>query len=524
MSWSGSPAGLIVVALSIFAAVMAADSGAFAVANRELLVLGLLATAWVAIQAALAWRAGRAQATPVIFVREGAVRRSSGQFLGGDRLRTVSLAVESGQAVVLERSGLFSRVLSPGLSVLLPGETVYKVVATQPRTLSGNVACVTRDGITVTVDFEVSAQIMPRAGDGSARESFVNGAPRATVAQRASEDPLWSEDALVRAAYETHSWESAVLGLSRSSLRDQFARSYLADIELPAVSPQGTISLESFQLRCHRRISAASRPLGISIQRFRIANLGIPSELAGGSLLDGRARRAGVKLHRAQSEDTESSSLRRTAIRLAGVLGGGPFLSFRQAMRSRTGNVIIPSVLLEGHRWLGRALGQADPIPFDLLPDRLHYDIQIHGHKFQAAGLYNDEHLLFATLPEPVDGDIVALVVDGQIELRRYCQMTDHILLEPERESQPALALASSDDLAASLRARYSGSAPPIEVRPAVTVKILGRAAIAFQPQPESGGRTAERSPRKVDARRDPEPRDMPAAPAGETETADAAG
>ena len=503
MSATRSLVGLLIATLALFAAILVGDSGGVAVVNREPLILGLLATAGLAVQSALAWRAVRRQATPVIFVREGAVRRSSGQIAANDRLRSVSLAVESGQAVVVECNGLFSRVLGPGLSALLPGETVYKVVSTQPRALIGNVACATRDGITVTVDFEVSAQIMPRADDGAAWGSSPEAAHTATPSPLPPVEPRWSEDALVRAAYETHSWESAVLSLARSSLREQFARSYLSDIQLPAVSPHGTISLESLQSRCLRRMSVASSLLGISIQHFQIAHLGVPSEVAGGNLSAWRARRPDDKPHRTQPQDDDTAGQSWTAIRLASVLGGGPFVTFRQAMRARTGEVIVPDILLEGHRWVGRVLGQTDPVPYELLPDRIHYDIQVHGRNFQAAGLCDGEHLLFASLPEPADGDIVAVVVDGQMELRRYWQKADHVLLEPERESQPLVALAVSDELAASLMARYSGRGPSIEIRQAASVKVLGRAAIAFRPQSSASRPTADRAAPKMEPRGD---------------------
>ncbi|MDP3045884.1 MAG: hypothetical protein Q8O07_00190, partial [Chloroflexota bacterium] len=113
--------------------------------------------------------------------------------------------------------------------------------------------------------------------------------------------------------------------------------------------------------------------------------------------------------------------------------------------------------------------------------------------------------LLFASLPDPADGDIVAVVVDGQMELRRYWQKTDHVLLEPERESQPLVALASSDELAASLMARYSGSGPAIEIRQAASVKVLGRAAIAFRPQSSASRATADRAAPKMEPRGDPD-------------------
>jgi regulator of protease activity HflC (stomatin/prohibitin superfamily) len=499
MSASRSFVGLVLVTLAIVVAILAGDSGGIIVVNRELLIFGLLAATALVVQSALAWHSARSQARPVVFVREGVVRRSSGQIAGGDRLRSVSLAVDSGQAVVLERNGLFSRVVGPGTTKLRPGETLYKVVATQPRTLVGTLVCDTRDAITVSVDFEVSAQIMPRSDYGGAVLAPAVGSFPVGAVLAPPSIPRWSEDALVRAAYETHSWESAALSLTRSILREQFAHSYIADFYLPGVSPQETVALESLQSRCRRRLSSSGSVLGISIPRFEITHLGLPLEIAAGSLSVGRARQLADRERLTGILGDAADSRPRTAIRLASVLGGGPFVTFRQAMRARTGDVIVPYVLLEGKRWVGRAWARSDPVPYDLRPDRIHYDVQVHGANFQAAGLRDGEHALFASLPEPADGDIVAVALDGQMELRRYRQKADHVLLEPERESQPLVAVAPNDDLVANLRASYKGSEPPIEVRQAAALKILGRAAIAFQPEAFASRMGFERAAPDVD-------------------------
>jgi hypothetical protein len=518
MSAARSLAGLIVVTLAIFAAILAGDSGNVGLVSRETLTLGLLATAELAVQSALAWRGARGQATPVIFVREGAVRRSSSQAPGNDRLRSVSLAVESGQAVVVERNGLFSRILGPGLSLLQPGETVYKVVSTLPRSLIGKVTCATREGITVIVDFEVSAQLKPGSGEKATRGARPNPAQKATSAQLPPAEPGWSEDALVRAAYETHSWQTAVLSLARSSLREQFARSYLSDLQLPAISPGGAIPLETIESRSRRQAAAASSHLGISIQALRVVHLGLPPQLAQGDLSIRTAPPSVDEQRPASLEDDGMPSQTRTAIRLASVLAGGPFATFRQAMRARTDEVTVPDVLLEGRRWVGRALGRADSTPFEMLPDRVHYDIQVHGPGFEAAGLHDGDHLLFASLPEPGDGDIVAVLVDGQVELRRFWQKADHVLLEPERESQPLIAVPSGGAAPGSLRAQYGGSVPAIEIRQASSVKILGRAAIAFQPEAEASRESANRVAPKTEPYRcaEADTLDSPAPPAAD--------
>jgi hypothetical protein len=98
----------------------------------------------------------------------------------------------------------------------------------------------------------------------------------------------------------------------------------------------------------------------------------------------------------------------------------------------------------------------------------------------------------------------VAVALDGQMELRRYRQRADHVLLEPERESQPLVAVASNDDLVANLRASYKGSEPPIEVRQAAALKILGRAAVAFRSEASPGHAAVGRAGPMVHATNDP--------------------
>ncbi len=495
--------GLVIAALLLSAAIVAGDTGGGGAYSRATLVLALLAVAALAVQSALLWRTATGEGTPIVLIRGGAVQRSA----GGHRSRPVSLSVESGQAVVVERNGLFYRVVGPGLTALLPGETVYKVVSTQPRTLTGALTCATRDGIPVTLEFEVSARIMATADDGIDR----GGAPQAALAHAAPFEPRWSEDALIRAAYETHSWETAALGLARSSLRALFESTYLSDLCLPAVSPQGTTSLESLQSRCGRRMSTLGAQLGISIEGFQIVHLGLPPELASGNLPAGRGRRQASLPAALRTEDDTSSGEGWTAIHLASVLGGGPFVTFRQAMRAPMGEVTIPDVLFGGQRWEGRSLGQTDPNPYALPPECVHFDVQVHGRAFQEAGIASGDHVLFASRPEPSDGDIVAVLLEGRLELRRFWQKTDHVLLEPERESQPPVAVVAGDEDTASMQARYGGSDPAVEIRPAAAVKVLGRAAIAFRPQAvgnRAGGRRAS-SMQVPPGEEDAEPQDV---------------
>ena len=472
-----TPAALLLASLAIasgaFVAVFYGDVTGHAFFARETAVLVVLGGSLGATLATLSWRARTRTADRFLLVRDGNVLtiRTGAPHQKGRN--AVALVVESGQAVVLERYGRFSRVLPPGLGQLLPGETVYKIVPTRSRTLQDSVECATKDAIPLNVQFEVSAAIMPApARTDSPTITPPDNESRPTT--RPGLAPAWSEDAVVRAAYETHSWEAAVLTTARSMLREECVRAYLDDvIDLHAVA-RPLFSLDALEERTRAKLSATARSWGVNILGFRILQATPPEEVTRTALSQWQTRRRPNSLQRTRPQPT-------AAIRIAPLVQRGPFRTLRQALRDSQVSVLAGLTVIGGRDFVGRPLGELGTPSAELRPDRTYFAMQVHGQSLSDLNAADGDYLLMESAQEASHGDVVAVALDGQVSLRRYWNRADHTLLQPEAESQPLTVLVETPRLIDVLQREYSTHEREVEVREATDAKILGRAVLTFK-------------------------------------------
>ena len=182
------PAGLLLLVLGAAAALAAGDRAGGPAVDRAWIGLVGLAAALLLVIVIMSRRRRQNSEPALLVARDGALRRGAGAD-GADasRRRAVPVVVLGGQAAIAERLGRLSRVLTPGQHTLAPGEVIARVVNTTSRTLAGTVEASTKDGVPVTVEFQLEARVLTEAAPNSrGRERPRLARSRVAVAHRAA--------------------------------------------------------------------------------------------------------------------------------------------------------------------------------------------------------------------------------------------------------------------------------------------------------------------------------------------------
>ena len=108
------------------------------------------------------WRFGQMGFSPFLLIQEGHI------FQGEDKVLTRAggpgnMLIYNDSAVVLERAGRLTRVERSNFAFLGPFEKIYKVIDLRPKRQVYKVEAMTREGIPVTCEADISYQI--RGGD-----------------------------------------------------------------------------------------------------------------------------------------------------------------------------------------------------------------------------------------------------------------------------------------------------------------------------------------------------------------------
>ncbi|MBL0942040.1 MAG: S24 family peptidase [Alphaproteobacteria bacterium] len=63
------------------------------------------------------------------------------------------------------------------------------------------------------------------------------------------------------------------------------------------------------------------------------------------------------------------------------------------------------------------------------------------------AGINDNDLLIANPLSKPVDGSLVAVMIDNHLTVRRYFDLGHHICLAPENVNYPAIEMINQDEL-----------------------------------------------------------------------------
>ena len=368
------PAGLLLLVLGAAAALAAGDRAGGPAVDRAWIGLVGLAAALLLVVVIMSRRRRQNSEPALLVARDGALRRGAGAD-GADasRRRAVPVVVLGGQAAIVERLGRLSRVLTPGQHTLAPGEVIARVVNTTSRTLAGTVEASTKDGVPVTVEFQLEARVLteaaPNRGDANVRALPGQGSPSP------AEQP--AQDAVVLAANRLPNWELSALHAARNALRDSLARTYLDEIYDLAARGRDSNPFGALADQTRARLDDETRAWGVTVKRVRIGRVTLPPEVIRSAIEAWQHRQeaasganpVSILAALAPEAPAQDTTLPPARIRLLPIIGRGQANSLREALRQRLGFVVTSSLDVDGRPHGLQGVGPGPAADLILRPD-----------------------------------------------------------------------------------------------------------------------------------------------------------
>ncbi len=217
---------------------------------------------------------------PFLLIKEGKIAGGNGSVLhrvGGPGY----LVIYNDTAVITERGGRLQRLLGTGFPLLERFEKVWEVIDLRPQRWVYEVSAMTRDGIPVVCEADVSFQIDNRVPDGS-------GGLQAK--QPTDKEPYpYAPDAVFRAAtsrwIRDPDWKGppmdwagrVVVGFTEGILRNILAEYRLDWLIAPAGS-DGRIPREVIRERLEQQLREAAQKVGARILRVHLGEIRVKDE------------------------------------------------------------------------------------------------------------------------------------------------------------------------------------------------------------------------------------------------------
>lgn len=217
---------------------------------------------------------------PYLLIKEGKVARGNGTILhrvGGPGY----LVIYNDTVVITERGGRLERLLGTGFPFLERFEKVWEVIDLRPQRWVYEVSAMTRDGIPVTCEADVSFQIDDRVADESG-----NLQPQ----QPTSEEPYpYAREAVFRAAtsrwIRDPDWKGppmdwagrVVIGFTEGILRNILAE-YRLDWLLAPTGSDSQIPREAIRKRLEEELEKEAPRVGAKILRVDLGEIRVKDE------------------------------------------------------------------------------------------------------------------------------------------------------------------------------------------------------------------------------------------------------
>jgi regulator of protease activity HflC (stomatin/prohibitin superfamily) len=437
------------------------------------LLAGLLLVAQCALLAVAEWR----RYGTVLFVRDGGLSWSRSGPAGQRQGRRIRLQVAAGQAVVLERLGQFSRVLGPGSARLLPGETVFRVISTEPLTISGAVDCSTKDGIPVDVAFEIRAQLQSAGGADIDRTPA--SARQEDSSRKAHQSAAWSPEAVARAAYEGGNWDGALIGLARAVLRDLTARSYLGELMARAGALDSDRSVGSLAERARVQMVDSARAFGVAVPSLRIVAFRLPPAFAESAMSAWSPLAATGGMATADGNLAPRDA--RGRLVLAPVISGESFSTLRKAARNAAVSLHTSRAGAAGHVVEVTRLAGC-PAAIALRPNASLFAMEVRDGGLADLGAEPGDLVILESGDSLANDRVLAVIADGRPSLRRCWLKADHALLTGASPRTLPIAMVEHETQRGSVAATYADLGIPVDVRASNQVKVIASGLAVLRP------------------------------------------
>ena len=464
------PAALLVLALGAVAALIAGDRAGGQAADRAWIGLVGLAAGLLLVVVTLSRRQRRGSEPTLLVARDGALRRGAGAD-GTDpsRRRAVPVVVLGGQAAIVERLGRMSRVLTPGQHTLAPGEVIARVVNTTTRTLAGTLEAATKDGVPVSVEFQLEARVLTEAAPTPARGDVSGRALPGLSLPSHAELPV--QDAVVQAANRLPNWELAALHAARNALRDSLERTYLDEIFDFRARGRDSNPFAALADQTRARLDDETRAWGVTVKRVRIGRVTLPPEVVRSAIEAWQHRQeavsgsAPVSLPAAVAADAsaQDDAPPPAKIRLLPIIGRGQAVSLREALRQRLGYVVTSTLDVDGRPHVLQSVGPGPAVDWSLRPDAVLFAVQVGTGGVAGTAASPGDYLLFEQNEALLDGRVIALAEGGQVVLGSASRRRGHYLVQTDGAGEPPLALVESEAELQTVAAAFARD--QIEVR-----------------------------------------------------------
>jgi regulator of protease activity HflC (stomatin/prohibitin superfamily) len=210
---------------------------------------------------------------PWLRITEGKAENSEGHTLsqaGGPG----HLVMYNDSAVLLERAGQFTRIRGTGFVSLEPFEKIYDVVDLRPQRWVYPVSAMSKEGIPVTCDAEISYQIDYEDLEPTEEEPYP--APEHTIFRAAV--CTWIREANRPMETRTMNWSGRVIiSDTEGSLRSILSQ-YPLD-RLIGLIPDGSNPREEIRCELEKRLRASVPKLGARILNVTLGDIKVDDEI-----------------------------------------------------------------------------------------------------------------------------------------------------------------------------------------------------------------------------------------------------
>jgi regulator of protease activity HflC (stomatin/prohibitin superfamily) len=185
------------------------------------------------------------------------------------------LVVYNDSAVLLDQAGRFTRVELSGFHLLAPFERIYHVVDQRPKRRVYEVDAMSKEGIPVRCEADISYQI--ESGGIDATEEVPFPATEETLFLAATR--TWVRESKWPKESRALDWgDRVVISEAAGSLRTLLAQ-YPLDRLIGLSSPRGVSQRDELQQQLENRLKAAAPQLGARILRVALGDIRVDDEV-----------------------------------------------------------------------------------------------------------------------------------------------------------------------------------------------------------------------------------------------------
>jgi len=138
-------------------------------------------------------------------------------------------------------------------------------------------------------------------------------------------------------------------------------------------------------------------------------------------------------------------------------------------------------VTINGQPYAAHPLGPRSPGEIALRRDHVYFAVQALGGTLLDAAIQDGDYIVFEAQDYASHEDLVAVLIDRHISVRRFLKKLHYILLEPETADMPLIAVTDDDRVIEELRQQYGTAISGVDFKAPADVRIIGKAVLVLK-------------------------------------------